>query len=89
MLIPGNTSSQRAADQLFPFVIFPRFFLAGVFNPIQILPLYPDVLSRISPMRYAVDLARSVVYTGREDEFAAFLVVGAALFIRREKSRQA
>ena len=69
VLILGNISSQRAANQIFPFVVFPQFFLAGVFSPIKVLPLYLDVLSRISPMRYAVDLARGVFYTGRRSEY--------------------
>lgn len=60
VLILGNISSQRAANQIFPFVVFPQFFLAGVFSPIKVLPLYLDILSRISPMRHAVDLARGV-----------------------------
>ncbi|MBA3610305.1 MAG: ABC transporter permease [Rubrobacter sp.] len=59
VFVLGNISSQRAANQIFPFVIFPQFFLAGVFSPIQVLPLPLDVLSRISPLRYAVDLTRN------------------------------
>jgi len=60
-------SNQRAANQIFPFLIFPQFFLAGIFNPIQVLPWYLEIASRISPMRYAVDLIRGVVYTGRPE----------------------
>jgi len=64
LLVLGNLKSERAANQIFPFVIFPQFFLAGVFNPIKKLPLVLDVLSRISPMRYAVDLVRGTFYAG-------------------------
>ncbi|MFN8456935.1 MAG: ABC transporter permease [Anaerolineae bacterium] len=64
VLILANLSSQRAANQVFPFIMLPQFFLAGVFSPIQVLPWYLDILSRISPMRYAVDLTRGVFYTG-------------------------
>ena len=60
-------NDQRAANQMFQFIILPQFFLAGVFNPIAILPWYLEVLSRISPMRYVVDLFRGVVYTGRPE----------------------
>ncbi len=67
LVILANLSSQRAANQIFPFVMLPQFFLAGVFNPIQVLPIYLDVLSRISPMRYAVDLARGAFYTGQSE----------------------
>lgn len=64
LLVLANLSSERSANQIFPFVIFPQFFLAGVFNPIQELPLLLDILSRISPMRYAVDLVRGLHYQG-------------------------
>lgn len=57
-------SDQRAASQIFPFVLFPQFFLAGVFNPIKMLPLPILIASRLSPMTYAVDFLRSVYYTG-------------------------
>jgi ABC-2 type transport system permease protein len=62
VILVANISSQRAANQLFPFLFLPQFFLAGVFNPIQVLPWWLDVLSRISPLRYAVDLTRGIYY---------------------------
>jgi ABC-2 type transport system permease protein len=98
-------NDQRAANQMFQFIILPQFFLAGVFNPIAILPWYLEVLSRISPMRYVVDLFRGVVYTGRPEYhkvvlldpltnltvmavmFGVFMVLGTALFVRRETNR--
>jgi ABC-2 type transport system permease protein len=57
-------NNQRAAQQIFPFLIFPQFFLAGIFNPIKVLPWYLLPFSLASPLRYAVDLLRGVVYTG-------------------------
>lgn len=87
VVILANLSSRRAAEQIFPFVLLPQFFLAGVFNPIQVLPWYLDFLSKISPLRYAVDLARGVFYEG-QPEYAKIvlqspvfnLAVIAALF---------
>jgi ABC-2 type transport system permease protein len=67
VIILSNLPSRRTADQIFPFIMLPQFFLAGVFNPIKVLPLYLEILSRISPMRYAVDLTRGVFYTGQLD----------------------
>jgi ABC-2 type transport system permease protein len=105
VLVLGNLSSQRLANQVFPFLFLPQFFLAGVFNPIQVLPFYLEVLSRLSPMRYAVDLARGVFYSGQPEypqvvlespivnlaivavAFIIFLVLGTALFVRRERNR--
>jgi ABC-2 type transport system permease protein len=62
LLVLSNISSQRTANQIFPFVLLPQFFLAGVFNPIHDLPAPLAVLSAISPMRYAVELTRNLVY---------------------------
>lgn len=66
IFVIGNLSSQRTANQIFPFVMFPQFFLAGVFSPIKELPLPLFILSRLAPMTYAVDLIRSVYYTGND-----------------------
>jgi ABC-2 type transport system permease protein len=62
ILVVSNLSSQRAANQVFTFLLLPQFFLAGVFNPIQNLPWWLDALSRVSPLRYAVDAIRNVYY---------------------------
>jgi len=62
ILVLSNIGSQRTANQIFPFVMLPQFFLAGVFNPLQNLPLPLEILSRLSPMRYAVDLVRNAYY---------------------------
>jgi ABC-2 type transport system permease protein len=67
LLILANLGSQRAANQVFPFILFPQYFLAGVFTPLKVLPWYLDVLSRISPMRYAVDLLRDGYYAGSSE----------------------
>lgn len=64
ILVLSNLNSQRSANQIFPFLIFPQFFLAGVFSPVKELPIYLLVLSRIAPMTYAVDFIRSLYYTG-------------------------
>lgn len=105
IIMLSSFSSQRAANQIFPFILFPQYFTAGVFTPIQVLPLPLEILSRISPMRYAVDLLRNSFYLGQADYpqvtldspalnmlvmalmFAVFLVVGTALFVRKERNR--
>jgi len=64
VMVLSNLSNKRAADQIFPFIMFPQFFLAGVFSPIKELPTYLWILSRMAPMTYAVDLLRSTYYKG-------------------------
>jgi len=62
LMVMANLSEQRSANQIFPFLLFPQYFLAGVFNPIQNLPLPLTIASRLAPMTYAIDLVRSVYY---------------------------
>jgi ABC-2 type transport system permease protein len=63
VLVLSRLPNRRAATQIFPFIMLPQFFLAGVFNPIGNLPWYLDIASRVAPMRYAVDLLRDVYYS--------------------------
>lgn len=69
VVVLANLPNQRAANQVFPFLMLPQYFLAGIFSPIAVLPWYLDVLSRISPMRYAVDLMRGSFYAERPEEY--------------------
>jgi ABC-2 type transport system permease protein len=101
VLVLSRLENQRQANQIFTFVMLPQFFLAGVFNPIQNLPLPLEILSRLAPMRYAVDITRNVFFSGQgvavEDlatniaiigaEFVAFMVIGTAGFVRAERNR--
>jgi ABC-2 type transport system permease protein len=74
VIVLSTMSSQRAANQIFPLIMFPQLFLAGVFAPIKVLPWYLDILSRISPLRYAVDLARGVFFLG-QPEFPQVILI--------------
>jgi len=67
VVVMANLSDQKSASQIFPFLLFPQFFLAGVFNPITKLPLPILIASRIAPMTYAVDLLRGVYYWGKPE----------------------
>ncbi len=69
ILVLSVFQSRRAADQVFPFVILPQFFLGGVFVPVRELPFYLDALSQLTPLRYVIDLLRGVYYRG-EAEYA-------------------
>ena len=62
ILVLSNINSQRTVAQIFPFVLFPQIFLAGVFNPLLGLPPILAFLSRITPLTYAVDLVRGAYY---------------------------
>ena len=65
LVLMATMGSQRAANQILPFLIIPQLVLAGVFSPLKGLPLYLDLSSKIAPLRYAVDLTRAVYYAGQ------------------------
>jgi ABC-2 type transport system permease protein len=67
VIVLSNLRSQRSANQVFPFLLLPQFFLAGVFNPINDLPPALNFFSSLAPMRYAVDLMRATYYAGRPE----------------------
>ena len=62
VLVLSRLPNRRAATQIFPFIMLPQFFLAGVFTPLAGLPLPLEIASRIAPMRYAVDFLRDIYY---------------------------
>lgn len=73
VLVLSNIQDQRTANQIFPFIIFPQYFLAGIFAPVKELPVVLTFLSRISPMTYAVDFVRNLFFAG-QDNYKAVLV---------------
>jgi ABC-2 type transport system permease protein len=73
ILVLSNIASQRTANQIFPFVMLPQFFLAGVFNPIHDLPPALAALAAISPMRWAVESIRHVYYAVEPGEAAPIM----------------
>lgn len=64
VFVLSNLNSQSAANQLFPFINLILFFLAGIVTPINKLPIFLEILSRITPMTYIVDLMRAITYQG-------------------------
>jgi len=64
LLLLNTMSDTRASNQIFNFVFLPQYFLAGMISPINVLPWYLAALSLLSPMRYVIDLARGVVFSG-------------------------
>ena len=67
LLLLSIFGSQRAANQIFPYFIFPQIFLAGVFNPLHDVAWYLTIISKVVPLTYAVDLIRNAYYAGRPE----------------------
>ncbi|HEY2550908.1 MAG TPA: ABC transporter permease [Streptosporangiaceae bacterium] len=63
--------NQRAAMQVFQFLIIPQYVLGGVLFPASGLPPYLAALSAAMPLRYAVGLLRAGYYAGTPSYQAA------------------
>jgi ABC-2 type transport system permease protein len=62
IVIVSFFSDSKFINQIFPLIFFPQFFLAGVFSPIEELPIVLKVISRIIPLTYIVDFIRNIYY---------------------------
>jgi len=56
--------NQRSAMQIFQFLIIPQYVLGGVLVPLRGTAPYLQVLARLMPMRYVVELTRAAFYAG-------------------------
>ncbi|MFN8533188.1 MAG: ABC transporter permease [Dehalococcoidia bacterium] len=77
ILVLANLRTRSAVEQIFNFLFLPQYFLGGVFTPLVGLPVYLDIASRFSPLRYAVDFTRGLFYAGTE-EFSAVVAAPPA-----------
>jgi len=66
IIVLSNLSEDRTVRQIFPFLIFPQIFLAGVFAPLKEVPTVLFILSKIIPLTYVVDFGRGLYYWGTD-----------------------
>lgn len=60
ILIASFMGSQQGFQMLVNVLVFPMFFLAGVFFPVDSVPVWMEVLSKINPVTYGVDAIRQI-----------------------------
>ena len=60
ILIASFMQSQQGFQILIQILIFPLIFLAGVFFPVNNVPLWMEVISKLNPLTYGVDAIRQV-----------------------------
>ena len=60
ILIGSFAHSQQGFQLLMQMLVFPMVFLAGVFFPVDSVPVWMEVLSKANPVTYGVDAIRQV-----------------------------
>ncbi len=90
IFIAARMRSQQGFQLLMQLLIFPLIFTAGVFYPVNNVPVWLEVIAKINPATYGVDAVRqimlgttqaAVVFAGHRmtilDDFAIVLIIGA------------
>jgi ABC-2 type transport system permease protein len=60
IIIGSFMRSQQGFQMILQVLVFPMVFLAGVFYPVDTLPLWMEILSKSNPVTYGVDAIRQV-----------------------------
>jgi ABC-2 type transport system permease protein len=60
ILIASFMTSQQGFQLLIQLLIFPLIFLAGVFFPVNNVPIWMEIISKVNPLTYGVDAIRQI-----------------------------
>jgi len=60
IMIASFVPTQQGFQLFMQMLIFPMIFLAGVFFPVDTVPTWMEVLSKVNPVTYGVDAVRQV-----------------------------
>jgi ABC-2 type transport system permease protein len=85
ILIASFIESQQGVQLLLQVLVFPMIFLAGVFFPVDRVPLWMAVLSKVNPVTYGVDAIRQLFLgSSRGSAGLGVTVLGHAMTIGEE-----
>ncbi len=62
--VAARMTSMEGFPIIMNFLLMPMFFLSGAFFPLQGLPRWMDVLTKIDPLTYGVDALRGIMLRG-------------------------
>jgi ABC-2 type transport system permease protein len=78
VLVASRMRSQQGFQLVIQALVFPMVFLAGVFFPVNDVPTWLEVLSKIDPVTYGVDAIRQLFLEGTQA--AGNSVIGVTIF---------
>ena len=64
ILVASRMRSQQGFQLIVQLMIFPLIFLSGVFFPVNNVPPWLEVISKINPLTYGVDAIRQIFLGG-------------------------
>ena len=75
LLVASRMQSQQGFQVIIQLLIMPLIFLAGVFYPVNNVPVWMEVVSKANPLTYGVDAIRQI-FLGSE----ASATIGVTVF---------
>jgi ABC-2 type transport system permease protein len=60
VLIASRMRSQQGFQIIIQIIIFPLMFLSGIFFPVNNVPAWMEIISKINPVTYGVDAIRQI-----------------------------
>ena len=61
VLIASRMRSQQGFQIVMQIIIFPLMFLSGIFFPVNNVPFWMQIISKVNPVTYGVDAIRQIV----------------------------
>lgn len=74
LLVASRMKSQQGFQMVIQLLIMPLIFLAGVFYPVNNVPVVMEVISKINPLTYGVDAIRQV-FLGSESSYSIGITI--------------
>lgn len=64
ILVASRMRSQQGFHVVVQLIVFPLIFLSGVFFPVNNVPIWLEVISKVNPLTYGVDAIRQLFLGG-------------------------
>lgn len=61
ILLSSLAATEQGVQMLIQLLVFPLVFLAGVFFPVDSVPVWMEILSKANPVTYGVDAIRQIL----------------------------
>ena len=82
-LVASRMRSQQGFQLIVQLIIFPLIFLSGVFFPVNNVPTWLEVFSKLNPLTYAVDAIRQL-FLGGSGEVVGVTVLGHTMTVMQD-----
>ena len=60
LLVASRMKSQQGFQVVIQLIIMPLIFLAGIFYPVNNVPVWMEIVSKVNPLTYGVDAIRQI-----------------------------